>query len=274
MKTPTWKRVAPVALCLVLVTQACAAGQRQTTSERPRRVRAETTLDPRQVEQTLHRVGDDALKPWRYPWRHWAMGPLYEGLLDASLVTGDPKYLAAVVRAGNVIQWQPGPSLYHADDMAATHAWLRIYLMDPDDRPAQLAPIRNRIDEIIADPIGETLSFTEDPRTPNVERTDRWTWVDALYMAPPALGLLSEVTGDRRYLMFVDRELRETYDALWDPEENLFYRDSRFLDERTPRGENQLCQKAGAARRRQNVGLSADFAARVGLQARRSGARP
>lgn len=231
-----------VALLLTLAMSASAGAQERGAGERPdypidpRRI-TETTLDPKEVERTVRRVADDALRTWDYPWRHWAMGPLYEGLLDASVVTGDPRYLAAVVRAGDTIQWQPGPSLYHADDMASTHTWLRIYLMNPADRPAQLEPIRNRIDEILANPIEEELSFTEDPRTPGVEQTDRWTWSDALYMAVPALGLLTEATGDRRYLHFVDRELRATYDALFDEEENLFYRDSRFIDQRTPNGE-------------------------------------
>ena len=109
--------------------------------------------------------------------------------------------------------------------------------MNPNDRPTQLAPIRNRIDEILAYPIEEDLSFTMEPRTRNVQRTDRWTWVDALYMAPPAMGLLADATGDRRYLGFIDRELRATYDALFDPEEDLFYRDARSFNRRTPSGE-------------------------------------
>jgi hypothetical protein len=30
--------------------------------------------------------------------RHWTMAPLYDGLISTSLTTGDPKYLASVIR--------------------------------------------------------------------------------------------------------------------------------------------------------------------------------
>jgi rhamnogalacturonyl hydrolase YesR len=61
------------------------------------------------------------------------------------------------------------------------------------------------------------LSFTQEPQTPGVEPTDRWTWVDVLYMSPPTLGRLAEATRDQRYLKFVDTEVKVTYEALFDP---------------------------------------------------------
>jgi unsaturated rhamnogalacturonyl hydrolase len=194
-----------------------------------RELEAPKTLDAQEVRATIKRVADWQLAhPVSYEPQHWAMAPLYDGLIDASLTTGDPKYLAPVIRAGRQIAWQPGPRVYHADDHAAGHAWLRIYLMDATD-PTLLQPFKDRFDEILAKPITEDLSFTEEAETPGVERTDRWTWSDALYMAPPTLGRLSQATGDA--------EFKVTYDALFDPEENLFYRDTRFIDQRTPNGE-------------------------------------
>ena len=74
------------------------------------------------------------------------------------------------------------------------------------------------------------------PHTPGVEATDRWTWSDALYMAPPALVRLTQVTGDDRYLQFVDSEFKAAYDALYDPKEKLFYRDARFIGRRSANG--------------------------------------
>jgi rhamnogalacturonyl hydrolase YesR len=197
-------------------------------------------LEPAEVNATIKRVADWQLRhPTQFPPRHWAMAPLYDGLIDASLVTGDPRYLAAVVRVGRLVLWRPGPKIHHADDLAAGHAWLRIYMMEPRSvsNPALLEPFKQRFDEIVAKPIPETLSFTSEPKTPGVEPTDRWTWADALYMAPPTLALLARATGDERYLKFLDTEFRATYQALFDPQEGLFYRDARFIDMRTPNGE-------------------------------------
>jgi rhamnogalacturonyl hydrolase YesR len=197
---------------------------------------ATTSLDARQVSATVARAADWALAhPAPFDPRSWVMAPLYDGLIDASLVTGDPKYLAAVVRAGRRVAWQPGPATYHADDHAAGHAWLRLYLMDPKD-PALLEPFESRFEEIVSKPIRQPLSFTSRPSEPGVSRTDRWTWADALYMAPPTVALLAKATGDERYLRFMDAEFKAAYDALFDPQEKLFFRDARFLRQRTSDG--------------------------------------
>jgi hypothetical protein len=108
--------------------------------------------------------------------------------------------------------------------------------MDPS-RSERLAPFKRRIDEIVAKPITESFSFSQQPQTPGVENTDRWTWVDAPYMAPPAFGLLAKATGDDRYLNFMDREFKPVYDTLYDRQAKLFYRDDRFINMRTPNGE-------------------------------------
>ena len=50
---------------------------------------------------------------------------------------------------------------------------------------------------------------------------DRWTWIDALYMAPPALALLTQATGKEHYLRFVDREFKPVVDTLYDPQAKL-----------------------------------------------------
>ena len=108
--------------------------------------------------------------------------------------------------------------------------------MDPR-RTERLEPFKKRIDEILANPITESFSFGKGPETAGVENTDRWTWIDALYMAPPAFGLLAHATGDEGYLKFVEREFKPVYDTLYDRQEKLFYRDDRFINMRTPNGE-------------------------------------
>jgi len=107
-------------------------------------------LEAEQVRETIRRVGDWQLaNPVDLGALHWAVAPLLDGFFDLSLATGYPKYLAVVVRAGTREGWRPGPSTYHADDLAAGHPWTRIYLMDPT-RAERLAPFKKRVDEILA----------------------------------------------------------------------------------------------------------------------------
>ncbi|MGH8046472.1 MAG: glycoside hydrolase family 88 protein, partial [Chthoniobacterales bacterium] len=53
---------------------------------------------------------------------------------------------------------------------------------------------------------------------------------------PPTWARLAKATGDARYLDFLDAEYKVTYDDLFDPKENLFYRDARFIGQKTPNG--------------------------------------
>ena len=47
---------------------------------------------------------------------------------------------------------------------------------------------------------------------------------------------LSKITGDPKYLQFMNAEFYATTGKLYDPEEKLFYRDASFMDMREPNG--------------------------------------
>ena len=193
-------------------------------------------LDPSRIASSLKRSADWQLaNPSGTEIRDWIIAPLYDGLLRVSVATGDPKYLAAVVRMGTQSGWTASNRIYHADDHAVGHAWLDIYLMDKS-REERLIPMRDRLSQVIANPVTENLEFGKRPQTRGVHITDRWTWCDALYMAPPTLARLFRATGERKYLDFLDAEFQYTYDHLYDGEEKLFYRDAKFFDKKTPNG--------------------------------------
>ena len=214
----------------VVLTQPLLAGAEE--------IRVSTSrLDARQITTTIRQVGDWQLThPVEFEPRYWAIAPLYDGLIDASLVTQDPRYLAAVIRAGNRIGYELGSRTYHADGHAAGHAWLRLYeMMDPKG-PQILSRIKEQFDAISSKPLSDELAFGKEP--PDGRHvTDRWIWADSLYMSPPTIGLLAKITGDQRYLRFVDSEFAFAYDALFDHTDALFYRDARFVEQRTPSGE-------------------------------------
>jgi rhamnogalacturonyl hydrolase YesR len=193
-------------------------------------------LDSARITAALKRSADwQVANPSGTEIRDWIIAPLYDGLLRTSLATGDPKYLAAVIRMGTQAGWTASNRTYHADDHAVGHAWLDIYLMDKS-REERLGPVRDRISQVIGKPVTEKLEFGKRPRTKGVAITDRWTWCDALYMAPPTLARLHTATGDRKYLDFLDQEFQYTYDHLFDPEEKFFYRDATFFGKKTPNG--------------------------------------
>ena len=193
-------------------------------------------LEPAPITAALKRSADWQLAtPSGTELRDWIIAPLYDGLLRTALTTGDAKYLAAVIRFGTQSGWTPSNRIYHADDHAVGHAWLDIYQMDPS-RKERLDPIRDRLSYVIGHPVTEKIAHGSKPKTKGVTVSDRWTWCDALYMAPPTLARLFTATGERKYLEFLDREFQFTYDHLYDPTEKLFFRDATFFDKKTPNG--------------------------------------
>jgi rhamnogalacturonyl hydrolase YesR len=65
-----------------------------------------------------------------------------------------------------------------------------------------------------------------------------WWWCDGLFMAPPVLAALSQATGNRQYIDFMDRQWSVTSGKLFDHNQHLFFRDFRFLDRHEPNGKS------------------------------------
>jgi unsaturated rhamnogalacturonyl hydrolase len=130
------------------------------------------------------------------------------------------KYQQAMLRMSKKFNWQPGPRVPNADDGAIGQTYLDLYFRYHD--PAMMAPIRERMDAVMALP--------DNPEKP------LWWWCDALYMAPPVLAKLSRATGERKYLDFMDHEWWITSNLLYSPPNHLFFRDKSFLDKHEANG--------------------------------------
>ncbi len=150
----------------------------------------------------------------------WTFAALYTGFMAVPKAANREKYQQAMLRMSKKFNWQPGPRVPNADDGAIGQTYLDLYFRHHD--PAMMAPIRERMDEVMALP--------DNPEKP------LWWWCDALYMAPPVLAKLSRATGDRKYLDFMDHEWWITSNLLYSPPNHLFFRDKSFLDKHEANG--------------------------------------
>jgi Glycosyl Hydrolase Family 88 len=150
------------------------------------------------------------------------------GIVALDEIAGTPKYRDAMITMGRKFKWQPAPRPYHADDQCVSQIYLELYLKGPDS--AMLQPTKQRFDFILAHPANGSL------RTEASGEQRRWTWCDALFMAPPAWIRLYKATGDRRYVDFMDQEWWATSDFLYDRSEHLFFRDRSYFDKREANG--------------------------------------
>jgi rhamnogalacturonyl hydrolase YesR len=166
----------------------------------------------------------------------WTEGALYTGIMALYRSTGEKRYLDAMLEMGSKNRWQLGPRTFFADDHAVGQTYCELYRIMKD--PQMIAPMRAQFDGIIASPKKRDLEWPKQGASTSdfTAWGDRWAWCDALFMAPAAWARLYEVTGERRYLDFMDREWWETAGYLYDKNEGFFYRDSRFFTLKTPAG--------------------------------------
>jgi unsaturated rhamnogalacturonyl hydrolase len=182
-------------------------------------------LTHRDVRRAIGKVADWQLQRAEPDFdQDWTYAALYAGFMAVPDAAGGRKYREAMLRMGKKFDWQPGPRPAHADDLAIGQTYLELYQRLHD--PAMLAPIRARMDAVMELP---DTQFP-DPKKP------LWWWCDALFMAPPVLAKLSTITGDRKYLDFMDREWGITSNLLYDPKAHLYYRDATFLGKHEANG--------------------------------------
>lgn len=161
------------------------------------------------------------------PW-DWTQAAFYTGIMALTRVTDDPKYVAAMRAMGERNQWRPGLRPGHADDYAVIATYAQLSEIDRDK--TMLEPSLALFNFLVTRTYDEPLTWG------NGIETRELAWCDALFMGPPALAAVSTATGDRRYLDLANRLWWKTTDYLYDKEEHLYFRDSRYFDQREPNG--------------------------------------
>lgn len=187
------------------------------------------TPAPAAVLATMERVADWQLAhPSLHPTDDWTQGVGDAGLMALSNLAPTHKYRDAMVAMGEHNGWRPGKRVYHADDQVVGQTYAELFLEMRE--PAMIAPLRERLDEILAHPRSGSLDFNSPGNQ------ERWSWCDALFMGPPAWMRMYAATGDARYLDHAVQEWWATSDFLYDRDEHLYYRDSNYFKQREANG--------------------------------------
>jgi unsaturated rhamnogalacturonyl hydrolase len=149
----------------------------------------------------------------------WTNGAYYIGVTKAYQATQDQIFLAALKTMGYRNEWKPYTRTYHADDIAISYAYL--FTSTTRRNLVDFEPTKTWIDSHLFEP-------NEWIEESHPMRQILWWWCDALFMAPPVIAYYSTLTGELKYLDEMHEKFMETYDLLFDKEELLFARDTRF----------------------------------------------
>lgn len=168
--------------------------------------------------------------------RDWVQAAFYIGLTAFADASKQPKYADAILAHGQAEGWGFDDRPRHGDADATGAVW--VWAASRTHDPAKLTLVRARFDAVLADPSTVDLGFEAKPPGGGQPYCQaRWCWSDALFMAPPVWVALSKETKDPRYLAHADSEFWAATDLLYDKDEHLYFRDSRFIAQRSAIGQ-------------------------------------
>jgi len=185
--------------------------------------------DKAAIVKVMSAVADWQLaNPSKHEPYDWTQAAFYTGVMAFAGVADNPKYVDAMKAMGERNQWRPGLRPGHADDYAVVATYAQLFQREKNK--AMLGPSLALFNFLLTRRFDEPLVWGG-----GIENREL-AWCDALFMGPPAMAAVSAATGDRRYLDLADRLWWKTTDYLYDGTEHLYYRDSRYFDQREKNG--------------------------------------
>jgi unsaturated rhamnogalacturonyl hydrolase len=167
-------------------------------------------------------------KGWKNPKTDWTNGVMYTGMIAWAKIANNPIYYDRLLDVGKSLDWKIGPNRSFADDYCIAQMYAQLYGIYK--HPRYIADFKTMADSLISAPHTESLLWVKKIHL------REWAWCDALYMGPAALANLSEVTGDRKYLDEACKLWWKTSEYLYDKNECLFFRDSRYFTQTEKNG--------------------------------------
>ena len=163
----------------------------------------------------------------------WTNGAWYKGLVEWAKGTNNEKYFSFLKSQGKKNNWDVYSRRYHADDICVSQMYIE--LAKKYKNTAILKRTIERLDSVIRFPSKAPLQKTH-PKG----RDERWSWSDALFMAPPVYAGLYKMTGNKDYIDFMHKEFKECTDSLYDKNAKLYYRDCSKKSLLEPNGQKQF----------------------------------
>ncbi len=149
----------------------------------------------------------------------WTNGAYFVGVTKAYQATNDPKYFTAIKNTGYYNKWEPYKRTFHADDIIISYSY--IFASTTRKDLVDLSPTKKWIDTHL-------YELNQWKNGQNPMQKILWWWCDALFMAPTTITYYAKVAKEPKYLDDMHKYYLETYNYLFDKEENLFARDYSY----------------------------------------------
>lgn len=188
------------------------------------------SVSPRSILANAHKAADWQLKnPNKTPVLDWVQGPFVNGLMAIGYLPGGKKYLEAVNEIGTKEKWGVINTQWKANDHCTPQSWIEMFEIKKNSM--MIDPIRIELDHVI-----DIVGMQDDGLEFNQKNSMKWSWCDALYMAPPTFSRMGKVTGEKKYYDFLHQWWWKVSEFYYDKEEQLYFRDETFFKKREPNG--------------------------------------
>jgi len=189
------------------------------------------------VKAAMKKVADWQLgHPLKHNPADWTNGALYAGMVEWAKMADSDKYFRWLKDKGKKNHWnhmvrQDPRGRYHADDYCVGQMYVELYRHYGDKK--MIKPMEEYFDLILENPSKIDLEFDwSKEHAP----TERWSWCDALFMGPTVWAKMAKVTGNKKYIKFMNKEFKATTDYLFSEKDSLYFRDSNYFDKKEANG--------------------------------------
>ncbi len=165
-----------------------------------------------------------------FPNNHWTRAALYRGMVEWAEYTGSKPIYNFLLQVGEGCSWDLLPRVYDADDLCMSQTYIKLY--EKYRNPKMIEKPVHRVYSVMANPMTMGLNVAPEGKY----NRDRWGWCDALFMAPPVYAQLAKIKNEPVLLDYAFSEYKVTANALYNPDEKLFYRDLRWVGMVEPSG--------------------------------------
>ena len=156
--------------------------------------------------------------------RNWERGTWYTGVMAAYKATRDEQFLNQAMDWGRQHRWQVGTEKSGANRLFCVETWAELALLKQDQ--SLVAPALEALATPASNsPAGAKVWYLEGGVR----------YADSLYGAS-ALAMLAKITGEAKYLDIMHAFFRDVTDEIFDQDAGLYFRDKRFITQRTPAG--------------------------------------
>ena len=225
-----------------------------------------TTLSKNEISALLNKVADRQMANFKYSTKGsagflhdhgidaWTNAVLYIGLSDWAKTSDNKSYYKWLYNIGETNFWDMPENfaknkrygLYHADELCIGQFYLEMFDVYKEEKIitsalSRMKYIMENPPGIIGDSSGlgaaqdETLNLYDVEMSAKNKR--RWTWCDALFMAPPLYTHMSSLQNDNSYIDYMHKEFMDTYNHLFDNDNGLFFRDDSYFEKQENNGQ-------------------------------------